>query len=63
MGSGSGYLTAVMAHMVSRGGAAGKAIGIEHIPELCDKAMRNLLRDPHAAELLRSGGYAWLSLG
>jgi protein-L-isoaspartate(D-aspartate) O-methyltransferase len=39
VGSGSGYLTACMAHMV---GASGVAVGIDHIPELVDKSMENV---------------------
>ncbi len=36
VGSGSGYLTSVFAHLVAGAGAQvkGKAVGIEHIPEL-----------------------------
>ncbi|XP_027200103.1 protein-L-isoaspartate (D-aspartate) O-methyltransferase isoform X2 [Dermatophagoides pteronyssinus] len=39
VGSGSGYLTACMAMMV---GPQGKAIGIEHIPELVTKSLENI---------------------
>lgn len=39
VGSGSGYLTACMAIMV---GEKGKAIGIEHMPELVNKSIENL---------------------
>ncbi|GAB4814184.1 hypothetical protein N2152v2_001230 [Parachlorella kessleri] len=55
VGSGSGYLTAVMAHMVTQEGAHGVAVGIEHIPQLVETGRRNVLRDPRAAELLHSG--------
>eukprot|EP00743_Colponemidia_sp_Colp-15_P010657 GILK01011767.1.p1 GENE.GILK01011767.1~~GILK01011767.1.p1 ORF type:complete len:248 (+),score=18.64 GILK01011767.1:65-808(+) len=50
VGSGSGYLTACMALMV---GPTGKAIGIEHIPDLVSKSLRNV-RSDHP-ELLDSG--------
>lgn len=49
IGSGSGYLTACMAMMV---GKNGKAVGIDHIPELVDKSIENVRRDN--AELLDS---------
>jgi protein-L-isoaspartate(D-aspartate) O-methyltransferase len=39
VGSGSGYLTACMAHLVHPGG---KAIGIEHIQGLVDKSIYNI---------------------
>lgn len=55
IGSGSGYLTAVMAHMVTRGGAAGRAVGVDHIPQLVDQAVRNVGREPQAARLVQSG--------
>ncbi|CAG2161484.1 unnamed protein product [Oppiella nova] len=42
VGSGSGYLTACMALMV---GPRGKAIGIDHIPELVNMSVENIKRD------------------
>lgn len=51
VGSGSGFLTACMALMV---GATGRAVGIDHIPELVDLARQNLERDGKGA-LLQSG--------
>ena len=42
VGSGSGYLTAAMALLVS---PAGKAVGIDHIPELVDWSRANVQRD------------------
>lgn len=39
VGSGSGYLTACMAHMV---GPRGKVIGVEHIPELVEASTKNI---------------------
>ncbi|KAF8230276.1 protein-L-isoaspartate O-methyltransferase [Tricholoma matsutake] len=42
VGSGSGYLCAVLHHLV---GPTGRVIGIEHIPELVDWSIENLKRD------------------
>jgi len=42
VGSGSGYLTACMALMV---GPAGKAVGIDHIPDLVNMSINNVKRD------------------
>nr|CAG8485972.1 3379_t:CDS:2 [Entrophospora candida] len=42
IGSGSGYLSACMAQMV---GPGGKIIGIDHIPELVNKAINNVKKD------------------
>jgi protein-L-isoaspartate(D-aspartate) O-methyltransferase len=41
IGSGSGYLTACMAHMV---GAEGLVVGIEHIRELVELSERNVAK-------------------
>ena len=48
VGSGSGYLTACMAKMV---GPQGRVTGIEHIPELVDKAHVNISRGKLASLL------------
>ncbi|RWS27107.1 Protein-L-isoaspartate(D-aspartate) O-methyltransferase-like protein [Leptotrombidium deliense] len=50
VGSGSGYLTACMAMMV---GPKGKAIGIDHIPELVQMSIDNIKNDKPG--LLKSG--------
>lgn len=50
VGSGSGYLTACMAHMV---GASGRVVGIEHIRELNELAEKNITKD--CPDLLASG--------
>lgn len=50
VGSGSGYLTTCMALML---GANGVAVGIEHMPELQEKAKRNIQADH--PELLNNG--------
>ncbi|XP_073949392.1 protein-L-isoaspartate (D-aspartate) O-methyltransferase isoform X2 [Choristoneura fumiferana] len=42
VGSGSGYLTACMAHML---GEKGRVVGIEHIPELVKLATKNINQD------------------
>lgn len=49
IGSGSGYLTACMAIML---GNNGKAVGIDHIPELVEKSIENVRKDN--PELLNS---------
>ncbi|VVC25760.1 Protein-L-isoaspartate(D-aspartate) O-methyltransferase,S-adenosyl-L-methionine-dependent [Cinara cedri] len=49
IGSGSGYLTACMAIMI---GENGKAVGIDHIPELVEKSIQNVRQDH--PELLNS---------
>jgi protein-L-isoaspartate(D-aspartate) O-methyltransferase len=53
VGSGSGYLSACMAHMVTEGGAKGKVVGIEHISELTDLATKSLQED--CPDFLTSG--------
>jgi protein-L-isoaspartate(D-aspartate) O-methyltransferase len=53
VGSGSGYLCAVLHHLVSsyaedqpeKVTVAGKVIGIDHIPELVDWSLQNLKKD------------------
>ena len=50
VGSGSGYLTACMGHMV---GPKGKVYGIDHIPELVEISKRNIEKD--SPDLLTSG--------
>jgi protein-L-isoaspartate(D-aspartate) O-methyltransferase len=42
VGSGSGYLAAVLYHLVGEGG---KVVGIDHIPELVDWSVGNLKED------------------
>lgn len=55
VGSGTGYLTAAFAKLVSREGAPGKAIGVEHIPELTRKALANLAKEPALVQLMEEG--------
>ena len=42
IGSGSGYLAAVLHYLV---GEEGKVVGIDHIPELVDWSVENLKKD------------------
>ncbi|CAA7261191.1 unnamed protein product [Cyclocybe aegerita] len=51
VGSGSGYLVAVLHNLVSPGG---KVVGIDHIPELVDWSVENLEADG-LGEALRTG--------
>ncbi|XP_073140463.1 protein-L-isoaspartate O-methyltransferase 1-like [Henckelia pumila] len=51
VGSGTGYLTACFAGMV---GPQGRAVGVEHIPELVESSTRNI-QGSAAAELLKEG--------
>ncbi|KAL0565153.1 hypothetical protein V5O48_016877 [Marasmius crinis-equi] len=44
VGSGSGYLVAVLHHLVSPG-EGGKVVGIEHVEELVDWSKENLVKD------------------
>ncbi|KAJ3102340.1 hypothetical protein HDU97_000621 [Phlyctochytrium planicorne] len=56
IGSGSGYFTAIMAHMVhgaATTGERGKAVGIDHIPELVEFSVQNVRGD--CPELLEDG--------
>ncbi|XP_073134889.1 protein-L-isoaspartate O-methyltransferase 1-like isoform X2 [Henckelia pumila] len=51
VGSGTGYLTACFAVMV---GPQGRAVGVEHIPELVDSSIVNIQKSA-AAQLLKEG--------
>ncbi|KAM7264797.1 hypothetical protein ACFE04_002480 [Oxalis oulophora] len=51
VGSGTGYLTACFAVMV---GPQGRAVGVEHIPELVDFSIKNIEKSA-AAPLLKDG--------
>lgn len=52
IGSGSGYLTAVLAELVQPGG---RVVGVEHIRELKELGERNLGRSQRGRELLSDG--------
>lgn len=45
IGSGSGYLCAVLHHLVEDGVAKAKVVGIEHNPELVEWSTKNLKAD------------------
>ncbi|KAJ6869102.1 hypothetical protein NC651_034000 [Populus alba x Populus x berolinensis] len=51
VGSGTGYLTACLALMV---GPQGRAVGVEHIPELANSSLKNIEKSA-AAPLLKEG--------
>ena len=52
IGSGSGYLTAVLAELVAPGGTV---IGVDHIQPLVDLSISNFQKSSHGKELLDSG--------
>lgn len=52
IGSGSGYLTAVFAHLV---GPTGRVIGVEHIQPLNDLAEANFKKSESGRQMLESG--------
>lgn len=57
IGSGSGYLTHVMANIVCGpdGKGEGKVVGIDHVQGLVDMARQNMERSQEGRELLASG--------
>ncbi|ESQ45729.1 hypothetical protein EUTSA_v10010684mg [Eutrema salsugineum] len=55
VGSGTGYLTACFAVMV---GSEGRAIGVEHIPELVASSIKNIEGSGAASTLLKEGSLA-----
>lgn len=59
IGSGSGYLTHVLANLVtepsSSGSDSGQVIGIDHIPQLVDLARNNMGKSEEGHKLLESG--------
>ncbi|KAI6882277.1 protein-L-isoaspartate O-methyltransferase-like protein [Hortaea werneckii] len=57
IGSGSGYLTHVLAELVKPGG---KVIGVEHISPLVELATRNTGRSEEGRALLESGGLKYV---
>lgn len=52
VGSGSGYLTAVLANLV---GPSGKVVGIDHIQPLVDLANANMSKSEEGKKMLESG--------
>ncbi|CAF9907336.1 MAG: hypothetical protein ALECFALPRED_003303 [Alectoria fallacina] len=57
IGSGSGYLTAVLANLV---GPAGKVVGIDHVQGLVDLANNNMSKSKEGREMLESGKVRFL---
>lgn len=56
VGSGTGYLTACFAQLVSRGSnEEGRCVGIEHIPALVKSSHQNVEKDPESSKLLDKG--------
>jgi len=57
IGSGSGYLTHVLANLVTVPGSSdpGQVIGIDHIPELVELARANVSKSDDGRKLLESG--------
>lgn len=55
VGSGSGYLAAVFAKLVTADSQRGKVIGIEHIPQLVEQSKSNLKRQADLSKLQEEG--------
>ena len=54
VGSGSGYLTHVLANLVGATDTRGKVVGIEHIPELAQLASSNMAKSAEGREMLET---------
>lgn len=57
VGSGSGYLTHVLANLV---GADGRVTGVDHIQGLVDLSISNMRKSAEGKEMLRSGQVAFV---
>lgn len=57
VGSGSGYLTHVLAELVQPGG---KVVGIDHIQPLVDMGSSNTQKSQQGKDLMRSGGIKYI---
>ena len=57
VGSGSGYLTHVLAELVKPGG---KVVGMEHIKELVEMGRDNTRKSREGKELLEEGGIRYV---
>lgn len=55
VGSGSGYLSAAMAKLVTAGNAQGKVIGMDHIPQLVEMSKNNCCKDIGLTTLIEHG--------
>ena len=58
IGSGSGYLTHVLAELVKPGG--GEVVGVEHISALVELARGNTAKSVEGRELLESGAIRYV---
>jgi protein-L-isoaspartate(D-aspartate) O-methyltransferase len=54
VGCGSGYLTHVLAEVVSQRGSGGKVVGIDHIEGLVEMSRRNMRKSERGRQLLES---------
>ena len=54
VGSGSGYLTHVLANLVG-GEGDGRVVGVDHIQGLVDLAKKNMGKSPEGRDLLEKG--------
>ncbi|RAL06304.1 protein-L-isoaspartate O-methyltransferase [Aspergillus ibericus CBS 121593] len=65
IGSGSGYLTHVLANLVmgasSANGTTGQVIGVDHIPELVDLACDNMRKSKQGRSFLESGSVKFVT--
>ena len=57
VGSGSGYLTHVLAELVKPGG---KVVGVEHIQPLVEMGVRNTRRSAEGRKLMDGGGIKYV---
>ena len=57
VGSGSGYLTHVLAELVRPGGTV---VGVEHLQPLVDLGTKNTRSSPEGSELLVNGGIKYV---
>jgi len=57
IGSGSGYLTHVLAELVKPGG---KVVGVDHIQPLVDMAVTNTRKSAEGRELMDNGGIRYV---
>lgn len=55
IGSGSGYLTHVLANLIGDGDTEGKVVGLDHIPELVDLANSNMGKSEEGRKMLETG--------
>ena len=58
VGSGSGYLTHVLANLV---GPEGRVVGVDHIQELIDLANTNTMKSSEGREILKKGQLKYIT--